>query len=300
MFPVPFYGQDDAVKIFQELRHFPEFVKLSHSVFALPFGLAAMILAASGFPDWRTFLLIIGATVTARFAAMAFNRVVDAKYDAANPRTTERHLPSGRMSMFTAWLIVATGAILFMAISVWINHLAGILSPVALLVIFGYSFTKRFTRFSHFFLGAALGLAPLGAWVAVQNSLANFAPWLLALAVICWAAGFDMIYALQDEEFDRTHRLYSMVVNLGPQRTLVLVLVFHLIMFIILIVLGFILELHWSYFAGLLVVFASLCWEHWLMRQLKQGNLEKAFLQANALASFGYLGAMILGVFCKN
>jgi len=258
-----------------------------------------MILAASGFPGWRTFLLIIGATVTARFAAMAFNRVVDAKYDAANPRTTERHLPSGRMSMFTAWLIVATGSILFMTISMWINRLAGILSPVALLVIFGYSFTKRFTHFSHFFLGAALGLAPLGAWVAVQNSLANFAPWLLAVAVVCWVAGFDMIYALQDEKFDHTHGLYSMVVALGPKKTLVFVRLLHATMLGILVVLGFIIELRWSYFAGLLVVFASLCWEHWLMRQLKQGNLEKAFLQANALASFGYLGATILGTMIK-
>jgi len=287
------------VKALAELRHFPKFVKLSHSVFALPFGLAALLLAARGFPGWRTLSLVVGAVITARFAAMAFNRVADVKYDALNPRTAGRHLPSGQMSLSTAWGLVAAGSLLFVGIAVSINEPAAWLSPVALAIILGYSFTKRFTSLSHFWLGAALALAPLGAWISVRNELADPVPWLLALAVMLWVAGFDMIYALQDEAFDRTHGLHSMVVSLGPSKTLILVLVLHLAMLGMLLGIGILLRAGTPYFLGLLVVAASLAWEQWLIRQPDPAKLQLAFLQANALASFGYLAAVTAEIFLR-
>ena len=283
----------------KELRHFSDFVKLSHSVFAMPFALASLVMALRGCPGWRILGLVMVAVVAARTAAMGFNRIADMRFDAANPRTAERHLPSGKMSMPVAWGIVLVSSIAFVFISAAINPLALRLSPVALAVVLGYSLTKRFTRFSHFFLGAALGLAPLGAWVAARGEVADPAPWLLALAVMFWVAGFDMIYALQDAEFDRAHGLHSMIVSLGASRSLQLVRLLHGAMLLILVAVGFLLQMRWPYFAGLVIVLASLVWEQVLIRKLNQGNLQLAFLQANAAASFGYLAAVLLGVFVK-
>jgi 4-hydroxybenzoate polyprenyltransferase len=225
---------------------------------------------------------------------MAFNRVVDRRFDALNPRTAERHLPSGKVSLPTAWFMIILGIIIFLIASACINRLALALSPIALIVILGYSFTKRFTSLSHFVLGLALSLAPLGAWVAVRGELFSLVPWCLALAVLCWVAGFDMIYAMQDHQFDAKTGLHSMVVAIGPQRCLQLVRTLHLLMFVLLIIVGLISELKWPYFVGLSVVLASLTWEQWLMRHGEQRNLQKAFLQANGIASFGYLAAVIL------
>ncbi len=266
----------------------------------MPFALAALILAARSFPGWGKLGLVIGAVVTARIAAMAFNRIVDVRFDAVNPRTVERHLPSRRMSMSTAWCVVVVTAGMFIFLSMSINALAGKLSPVALAIVFGYSFTKRFTCLSHFFLGIALSLAPLGGWVAVRANLGEVIPWLLALAVICWVAGFDILYALQDAEFDKTHGLHSMVVALGPRRCLKWVRFLHAVMLLILGSVGLLLNLGWPYFAGLGIVLASLVWEQRLIQRLNLGNLQQAFLQANAVASFGYLGAVIGGVFLGN
>jgi 4-hydroxybenzoate polyprenyltransferase len=281
----------------QELRHFPDFVKLSHSVFALPFALAALLLASNGHPKMRIIILVIAALVTARTAAMAFNRIVDRTIDAKNPRTAIRHIPSGTVSLITAWIIVIVSTVLFIVISFSINRLAGYLSPVALLIIFGYSFTKRFTNFSHFVLGAALGLAPIGAWVAVLMNLESYIPWLIGLAVVLWVAGFDIIYAIQDVEFDRGHGLHSMVVTLGQPRALRLVGFLHSGMFVMLIFVGLLSKLGWFYFCGLAIVLVSLIWEQWLIRRLNQGNLQLAFLQANAGASFGYLIAVVMGIY---
>lgn len=281
----------------QELRHFPEFVKLAHSVFALPFALAALLLASGGWPPARTLGLVVAAVVLARTAGMAFNRVVDAHIDAANPRTANRHLPSGKMTLITARGIVLLAAGGFVAVSILIGPLAGRLSSVALFFVLGYSWTKRFTSFSHFVLGAALGLAPVGAWLAARGNLGDPVPWLIGLAVMLWVAGFDILYAVQDVEFDRRQGLHSMVVALGPEGALRLVRVLHVSMGLVLVGVGLLFPLPWPYFAGLGIVAAFLLWEHWLMRCLHQGNLQLAFLQANAGASFGFLTAAALGVF---
>ncbi|HTG44667.1 MAG TPA: 4-hydroxybenzoate octaprenyltransferase, partial [Verrucomicrobiae bacterium] len=188
-----------------ELVKWGEFVKLSHTVFALPFALASMVVAARetrGWPGWKLFLLIVGAVLTARTCAMSFNRIVDRHFDQENPRTAARHLPSGQISLASAWTLCLLSAGAFIAVSYQINFPCFILSPVALIVVCFYSLTKRFTDFTHIYLGIALALAPVGAWIAVRGTI-HLAPIVLAIAVVCWLIGFDVIYALQDYEFDR-------------------------------------------------------------------------------------------------
>src|ERR1041384_6245818 len=205
--------------MFSVVQKWASFVRFSHTVFALPFALAAMAVAARdhrGWPGWRTFGLILGAMVCARTCAMSFNRIVDRKFDALNPRTAKRHLPAGQIRLGSAITFCAISAGGLIAMSYWLNPLCFYLSPVALIVICFYSLTKRFTDYTHVFLGIALSLAPVGAWLAVKGTnvsgLEIVQMFLLATVVILWLVGFDIIYALQDFEFDRTHGLHSLVV----------------------------------------------------------------------------------------
>ena len=193
------------------------FVRFSHTIFALPFALGAMLVAADGLPGWRICGLIVLAMVCARTAAMAFNRVADWQIDQRNPRTAARHT---LVSRGAAIGLVIVSAAAFVAVTRGINPLCFRLSPVALAIVFFYSLTKRFTSFSHFFLGLALSVSPVGAWLAVRGEWA-LAPLVLALAVLLWVAGFDIIYATQDHEFDRAEGLRSLVVQLGVPRSLV-------------------------------------------------------------------------------
>src|ERR1700733_6928182 len=202
--------------MFPTIQKWASFVRFSHTVFALPFALAAMVVAARnnrGWPGWKTFGLILSAMVCARTCAMAFNRIVDRKFDALNPRTANRHLPGGQISLFSAILLCAISAAGLVAASYFLNPLCFYLSPVALVLICFYSLTKRFTDYTHVFLGIALALAPIGAWLAVKGTAIS--PWemiqmaLLSAAVILWLVGFDIIYALQDYEFDKSHGLHS-------------------------------------------------------------------------------------------
>src|SRR5258706_7674305 len=176
------------------MRKYFEFVRFSHTVFALPFALAAML--AAGWPGWRTFGLILTAMVCARTAAMGFNRIVDQRYDAQNPRTTQRHLPAGKIGLREAWTLVAGSAVGLIVVTWSINRICFWLSPVALVVIGFYSFTKRFTAFSHLFLGLSLSLAPIGAWLAVRGDFSQlWPPVVLAVAVLFWFVGLDIIFA---------------------------------------------------------------------------------------------------------
>lgn len=280
------------------LRTYFEFIKFSHTMFALPWALAAMMLAARenrGWPGWRVFLLILGCMVTARTAAMGFNRIVDRKIDALNPRTSIRHLPSGRISLASAWVLVWLSAAGFVACAAFINQLTLMLAPVALIVVLGYSYTKRFTSFSHFVLGLALGLSPVGAWVAVTGEIGG-AIWLLCLAVLLWVAGFDIIYATQDIEFDEQQGLRSMVVRIGIGNSLLLARVLHAAMFVALLVFGLISKLHLPYWFGLVIIFTSLLWEHWIARNRDLQQINKAFFQANAVVSFVLLAAVAVEV----
>src|SRR5262245_51244790 len=223
--------------MFRNLRKCGEFVKFSHTLFALPFALAAMLIAARenrGWPGWQTFLLILTAMVSARTCAMSFNRIVDRKFDAANPRTASRHLPTGEISLPNAVILWAISAAGLVAASFFLNSLCFWLSPLALAVICFYSLTKRFTDYTHVFLGLALALAPIGAWLAVKGatvSVLEIAQMVtLAVAVVLWLVGFDIIYALQDYEFDKAHGLHSLVVAWGPKNALQAAFLAHLIM----------------------------------------------------------------------
>jgi 4-hydroxybenzoate polyprenyltransferase len=192
-----------------------EMIKIGHSVLALPFAFMGALLAARGLPDGRTLFFILVAMVGARSAAMAFNRLADARFDAANPRTADRALPAGKISGRATILFIGVSAVLFMGAAAQLNRVCFVLSPVALLVILGYSFTKRFTIASHLVLGLCLGLAPVGGWLAVRGDL-GLEVLVLAGAVLFWVAGFDVLYALQDEEFDRRAGLFSLPARVGP------------------------------------------------------------------------------------
>lgn len=275
----------------REARKWSEFVKLSHTVFALPFAIASMAVAARenrGWPGWRIFLLILAAMVCARTCAMAFNRIVDRRFDKENPRTANRHLPSGQISLASAWTLCLSSGAGLIATSYFINPICFYLSPVALFVVCFYSLTKRFTDFTHVFLGIALGLAPIGAWLAVRGSISHI-PLLLATAVILWLIGFDIIYALQDYEFDRKHGLHSLVVRWGRDNALQFAFLCHLVMWGVLAVFGLLLGFRVAYLAGMLVILGSLLLEHWLARRRSLQWINVAFFRLNALVSIVFL-----------
>lgn len=204
-----------------KLRHTLELVRFSHSLFALPYALGVMLVAAHGLPPWQIIVKILIAMVAARTMAMAFNRWLDAEIDARNPRTAQRHIPAGILSRhYVLGLTIAMG-IIFGLTCLLINPLAFYLSPIALLILLGYSACKRFTHLAHFVLGLALGISPVGAWIAVTGEF-SWAPVWVCAAVILWVGGFDVIYAIQDEAVDRNSNLHSMVVTLGVYKSIVL------------------------------------------------------------------------------
>jgi 4-hydroxybenzoate polyprenyltransferase len=265
------------------------FVRFSHTLFALPFALASMFVA--GWPGWRTFLLILAAMVCARTAAMSFNRIVDRKFDALNPRTAGRHLPMGQISVTGAWWLVIGAAAGFVAVAWLINRICFWLSPVALAVIGLYSFTKRFTEFSHVFLGIALALAPLGAWLAVTGELA-WPPIALAVAVVFWLTGFDIIYATQDVEFDRAAGLRSLPAKLGVERSLRAAQLAHALMAATLLGFGLISQMRLTYYVGWTVIAICLVWQHRLARKQDPVSLNAAFFRMNAIISVVFLVAV--------
>jgi 4-hydroxybenzoate polyprenyltransferase len=294
--------------MFSLIKKWGSFVKLSHTVFALPFALASMAVAARdnrGWPGWKIFGLILAAMVCARTCAMAFNRIVDRKFDAANPRTAMRHLPTGEISPASAWTLCALSGAGLIVASYFLNPVCFYLSPVALAVICFYSLTKRFTDFTHIYLGIALALAPIGAWLAVQGGLSfwpivgghsGLLPILLALAVVFWLIGFDIIYALQDYEFDRQNGLRSLVVRWGPLNALRAALLSHLFMWGILLAFGLLSGFRVAYLAGLILILPCLLLEHWLARRRSLKWINMAFFRLNALISLVFLVIVIAEV----
>jgi 4-hydroxybenzoate polyprenyltransferase len=278
------------------VRKWAEFVKFSHTIFALPFALAAMVVAAreqGGWPGWRTFGLILAAMVCARTCAMSFNRIVDRRYDAANPRTAMRHLPTGAVTVASAWALCLLSAAGLVVASWFLNPICFYLSPVALIVVCFYSLTKRFTDYTHIFLGVALALAPIGAWLAVRGTAMTSMELLLAinlaLAVIFWLIGFDIIYALQDYEFDRRQGLHSLVVGWGPQNAMRAAFLAHLVMWGLLVLFGLLSRFRVAYLTGLMIILCSLLLEHWLARRRSLNWINLAFFRLNALISTIFL-----------
>ncbi len=282
--------------MFRTLRKWADFVKFPHTAFALPFALAAMAIAARenrGWPGWRKLALILAAMVCARTCAMTFNRIVDRKFDALNPRTARRHLPAGQVTLAGAvalWMLSGAGLV---ASSFFLNRLCFWLSPVALVVICGYSLTKRFTDYTHVFLGLALALGPVGAWLAVKGSAVSgleVAQMLvLAAVVVLWLTGFDIIYALQDYEFDRRQGLHSLVVAWGPKNALQAAFMAHLFMCGLLFAFGVLCRFRIAYLIGWLLIVACLVLEHWVARRRGLNWIQLAFFRLNALVSAIFL-----------
>jgi 4-hydroxybenzoate polyprenyltransferase len=298
--------------MFRTIRKWAEFVKFSHTVFALPFALASMAIAARdnrGWPGWRIFSLILLAMVCARTCAMAFNRIVDRKFDAANPRTAMRHLPAGEISLGSAWTLCLLSAAGLVAASWFLNPVCFYLSPVALFFVCFYSLTKRFTDYTHVWLGVALALAPVGAWLAVQGGLSfsplfgktsGLIPLLLGVCVVFWLIGFDIIYALQDYEFDRRQKLHSLVVAWGPQNALSAAFISHMFMWGLLALFGLLCGFRLAYFAGLIFILGCLVLEHWLARRRSMKWINTAFFKLNAVVSVVFLVVTLAEVVFPN
>jgi len=272
------------VAVLRDLRVTLEMIKWEHSIFALPFALCGAMLAAGGFPSLHQLLWIIVAMVAARSAAMAFNRWADAAIDAANPRTSTRALPAGHLSpAFVITFVVASSAIFVLAAS-QLNRLALLLSPVALLVLLLYSYTKRFTRWSHLVLGFALGIAPAAAWIAVRGNL-DPRILLLTAAVTFWVAGFDVLYACQDYDFDRQTGLHSIPRYLGISGALWVARGFHLLMVGFLAALLVVFGLGMLAAGGVAVVILLLLYEHSLVKANDLSKLNAAFFTMNGVIS---------------
>ncbi len=272
----------------KSVRDFLELIKFEHTIFALPFAYLGMLLAAEGFPAFWQFFWITVAMAAARTVAMGFNRIADRWYDAHNPRTAERPLVKGTISIKTAWVgILIASAVLFLA--AWrLNPLTLKLLPGAYLFLFGYSYTKRFTWLSHFFLGFTDGLAPMGAWAAIRGSLftaEDLPAWILLAVVTLWIGGFDIIYACQDIQYDLQDGLQSIPARFGPVLALRLSRICHVATVVLLVALGFVTQLAWLYWVGLAVVAVLLIWEHSLVKPDDLSRIDLAFFNINSYIS---------------
>lgn len=274
---------------------FGRMIKFSHSVFALPFALTSAALAIEGPPPWGKLLWILVAMVGARSAAMGFNRLADHALDARNPRTASRELPAGRLGRAEVWAFVVLSAGLLVLAAAMLNPLCFALSPLALAIVFGYSYTKRFTALSHVFLGLALAMAPVGAWLAIRGAFAP-PPIALGLAVLLWVAGFDVIYSCQDLEFDRREGLYSLPARLGVARALLLARGMHLLAVALMASLYALVRLHPVYLGGVAVVGLLLAYEHSLVRPSDLSRIDAAFFTTNAWVSVGYFVCTLAAV----
>jgi 4-hydroxybenzoate polyprenyltransferase len=279
-----------------------DWIKFQHSLFAMPFALMSAVLALSGSLDARKLLWIVVAMVGARSSAMGFNRIVDRDVDALNPRTKMRHLPAGLLNLAEAWGFVLASAVIFMFAAAQLNALSLMLSPLALAVVWGYSYAKRFTAMSHLILGFALGIAPAAAWIGVRGSLAA-PPLLLCVAVTLWTAGFDILYSCQDVEFDRSQGLHSIPARVGIASALRLSEAFHVGMFALLALLPAAvmqatgIRLGLIYGCGLAAVGILLALQHRMVRPDDLSRLDAAFFTANGILSIALFAFTVLDVY---
>ncbi len=270
--------------VFRSLRTTLEMIKFSHTLFALPFALYSAFLASGGWPAPATLGKILLAMVGARSAAMAHNRLADRRIDAANPRTASRALPSGALSVGFARAFLVASIVLFVAAAASLNRLAFLLSPVALALLLLYSYTKRFTALSHLVLGLCLALAPVGAWIAVSGSV-EWLPILLGFVVLFWTAGFDVIYSLQDEEFDRRAGLRSIPARLGAARALVVSALLHVAMAVLLAAVWRLSGGGAIFLSGIAATLAALVYQHTIVRPSDLSRVNAAFFTANGFVS---------------
>jgi 4-hydroxybenzoate polyprenyltransferase len=276
---------------------YANFVKLPHTVFALPFALVGVTLASYHAPvSTRVIAWVVLAFTAVRFAAMGFNRIVDRAYDARNPRTAMREIPSGAMSVKEAKALVIAAVLLFELAAWKLNFLCYVLSPFALAWVLGYSFTKRFTRWSHLVLGFGLGIAPVGGYLAITGAWSD--PWwmlvALAAAVTCWTGGFDILYALQDIDFDRASGLHSLPAKLGTRRSLVIARVLHAMTVLLLALVGIGAGEGGLYFAGVAVAATLLAFEHTLVHEDDVSNVGRAFFTVNMALSSAFFAFVLV------
>jgi len=280
------------------LRTYASFVRFSHSVFALPFALVGMILAArtEGFV-WSRLIWIVACMVSARTAAMGFNRLVDAAYDARNPRTASRELPTGRMTQTEAQVFVAVSSVAFIAGTYPLGGMCFVLSPIALAIVFWYSLAKRVTSYTQAFLGLAMAVAPVGGWLAAGGG-ASLEPWLLGLAIGCWVGGFDILYACQDVEFDRREGLHSIPTRFGVARAILISRVLHVVTILALAAVGLRASLGPVYGAGVVLVAVLLAWEQSLVRADDLSQVKRAF-DMNGWVGVLYLVTTMVAVYWR-
>lgn len=285
-----------------KLAEYLNFIKIEHTLFALPFAYAGAFLANGGWFGWRVFFLILFAFTGLRTVAMTLNRIIDRDIDAMNPRTANRHLPSGRISLREAYTIVLIALVVYFTSAYLINETAFLLSPIPVITAWVYPYLKRYTCLSHFVLGLNLAYAPGGGWVSITNSVdifgSEFVPFVLGIAIIFWVAGFDMIYALQDVEFDRKYKLHSVGAHFGVKTAKILSGVSHLIFFILSF---YILVFHIGgviLVLGMFVIAVVLSFEHYIIKdRYSEERIQIAFFYSNALVSSIFLGSIILNVF---
>lgn len=275
-----------------------DLIKFSHTLFSFPFAVMSAFLAADGLPGLKQLLLILAALITARSAAMSFNRLVDTTYDTHNPRTAYRVDLQKKIGRRYLWVFTILCIVLFVFCAWMLNQLAFFMSPLAVLIIFGYSYTKRFTHFSHFILGLALGLSPIGAWMGIQGTL-TATPFLLAFAVVLWTAGFDIIYACQDLEHDVKWGLYSIPKKLGIRGALILSAILHLFMVGVLLIVSRYTGLGVVYTIGVCIVAALLFYEHSLVKPKDLSRINTAFFTVNGIISVGLMGITLIDIFVR-
>ncbi len=267
------------------LRTTLEMIKFEHTLFALPFAFLGALLAAGGLPTPWQIVWITLAMVGARSAAMTFNRIADREIDALNPRTAARELPSGKLSVGFAWAFFAAATVLFLLSAYMLNWLTFVLSPVALAIILGYSYAKRYTSLAHLLLGLALAIAPSAAWIAVRGTLDHEVPILLSLMVLMWTAGFDVLYACQDYEYDRRAGLRSIPAKFGIRNALWIARLFHFQAFAVLVLLYLVTGLGWPALVGVIATGMLLIYQHMLVKPNDLSRLNAAFFTTNAFVS---------------
>jgi 4-hydroxybenzoate polyprenyltransferase len=285
----------DASHQRSQVRTYLEMIKIEHSIFALPFAMIGMMYAADGFPGWRVFLLIVLCMVSARSAAMAFNRIADAKIDALNPRTASRAIPAGALARRNAILFFAISCAIFFAGAALLNRLTLVLAPAALGVMLIYSLTKRFTWLCHFVLGLSLGIAPAAAWIAVTGEFA-WTPAFWILAVMFWTAGFDILYALQDDEFDLVNSLHSIPSRFGRRAAIRVSRALHALAAAALVAAGYTVGAGPLYYCGCAFAAGLLIYEQSLVNENDLSRIDMAFFTLNGWVSIGFFGFGLLDV----
>jgi len=284
-------GTPDTMRAKNRVKTYLEFVKIEHTLFAMPFAYAGAILAAHGIPSLRILVLIATAFTGMRTAAMTINRIVDREIDALNPRTAKRHLPSGKISLREAYYLLAVSLVVYFVSAYLINITAFMLSPIPVLIAWVYPYLKRYTCFSHFVLGLTLAFAPIGGWVSVTNSFnplsSELVPCLMGISVSFWVAGFDIIYALQDVEFDRKYGLYSAGARFGVRNSLIISSLCHIAFFVLLCYSLWIYGINFNGIFGLLVIVALLVYQHLVVKpnSYDENKVQIAFFKANAMIS---------------